>query len=105
MYMFYLYLRQLVYFAHLKSEKLEENLMKLSFWNKCMIVIAFMIGVLAFFTTLIKTLYLIVFYSIDKSYPWFEQMYYVYNLDVKVVWPLIDLIMAIALLYLFYNFG
>ncbi len=65
-YMFYLYMRILHFFIQFKQAKLKGHLLKFSLLNKFIIVFAFFIGVLAFYTTVIQVVYLVLLFFLPN---------------------------------------
>ena len=77
--------------------------MKFKCKNRLAIIFAFLIGVLAFETTIMQVVYLIgkfVFGGEEE-----DNIDTVYNVEKKIVWPLIDFFMATGVLFIFYSIG
>jgi len=82
---------------------MKANLMKFKCKNRLAIIFAFLIGVLAFETTIMQVVYLIgkfIFAGNEEN-----GIDTVYNVEKKIVWPIIDFFMAAGVLLIFYSIG
>ena len=66
-YMFILYMRLLHFFIQFKAAKMKANLIRFTCKHQMTIVYAFLVGVLAFETTVMQVIYLIGKYIYDNS--------------------------------------
>lgn len=102
-YMFVLYMRLLHFFTQFKLAKMRANLIRFTCKNKMTIVFAFLVGVLAFETSIMQVVYLFGVYFFSDSEE--NDINTVYDFEKKIVWPFIDFLMATGILFIFYSIG
>ena len=104
-FIFLLYMRLLHYFISFKLAKLRKNLVQFTCCNSMTIGLVFFLGVLAFYSTIMQLAYLVARYiMLDNSNHEIELLK-IYEVEHKIVWPLIDWAIATAIIYLFFNMG
>jgi cytochrome c biogenesis protein CcdA len=84
---------------------MKASLVRFKFKNKLTIVVAVLLGVLAFYSTIMQVIYLIAKYLLDNESSQESDIDVIYNVEKKIVWPIIDFLMAIGILSIFYSIG
>lgn len=102
---FIMYIRLMIYFVMVKQARLKENLIRFTCMYKMVVVIAFSVGVLAFYSTISQLVYLLLIYLFKNDSDEENLVNNLYDIERKIVWPIIDFTMALAMLYLFYSLG
>lgn len=100
-----MYIRLMIYFVMTKQARFKENLIRFTCMNKTVVVIAFSLGILAFYSTVSQLAYLLLIYLFTNDSAEENLVNYLYDIERKIVWPIIDFTMALAMLYLFYSLG
>jgi hypothetical protein len=102
-YIFYMYMCQLRFFLWMKQQRLERRCLKLNRCHKFSFAIAYVLGVLGIYAIVIQLFYLymkVLYYSNQD-----DVLKIGHDVERKIVWPITDFYMALAILYLFYQFG
>ena len=100
-----MYIKLMLYFVMIKRARLKEDLIRFTCMNKTVVVIAFFLGILAFYSTFTQLAYLILIFLFENFEENENFVKEIYNIERKIVWPIIDFSMALAMLYLFYSLG
>ena len=82
---------------------MKANLMRFKCKNRLAVAAAFLIGVLAFETTIMQVVYLFSKYYFENREE--QDVNTVYNVEKRIVWPVIDFFMATGVLCIFYSIG
>lgn len=98
-----MYMRLLNFFITMKKQRLEKNLMPMNKCQKFSIAIAYVLGVLGLYATIIQLFYLYIQYVYQEEVS--DAVKLGHDIERKIVWPITDFFMAVAILYLFYQFG
>ena len=73
--------------------------------NKFTVFTALILGVLAFYSTTMQVIYLIAKYYLENESSYENDIDMVYDVEKKIVWPIIDFFMATGILCIFYSIG
>ena len=66
---------------------------------------ALILGILAFYSTTMQVIYLIAKYFFLNESSYENDINTVYDVEKKIVWPIIDFFMATGILCIFYSIG
>ena len=104
-FIFYLYMRLINYFALVKLARMKANLVRLSTAKKAIIASAFILGVLGLYSLIMQIEYLVaLIFLVDGTYA-DDLLSLGYSIERTIVWPIIDFLMNLAILYLLYSLG
>lgn len=104
-FIFVKYMRLISYFVAMKKARMSENLVRFTCKNKAIVALAFVLGVLGLYATIIQVIYLHLLFFIDKEEWIYPIVLLGHDIERKIVWPITDFLMACCILYLFYSLG
>lgn len=82
---------------------MKANLIRFTCKNRMTVLFAFLLGVLAFESSIMQVIYLFGKYYFDSTQE--NDINLVYDVEKKIVWPIIDFLMATGVLCIFYSIG
>lgn len=102
---FYMYMRMIHYFAMMKLARMRANLVRLTISKKVTIASAFMLGVLGLYSLLMQIVYLAILFYYDDRHVNDKILTIAYDIERNIVWPVIDFLINVAILYMLYTLG
>ncbi len=98
-------MRLINYMVTMKKNKLAHDLQKLTLRHKIVIAIAFFLGIITVSESFINLAYKLEKYYVDRQVLEDMHIFFIRGIQRNIVRPLTDMLMGLAVVYLFYSMG